>query len=195
MHPGALTAEIAKIRARHADGLFLAGLPAYAGSNGLAEQLVTALHAQGLRLTVIAPDGYLPGSELIREIGKPAANGVFMTASFVNNAERLLPPAGLRWEREFRATQPGTVGFYTPYAAQATDVLLTAIARSDGTRRSVISQMFKVRVTDGILGSFGFAKDGDMTPVSIPVFRVDASRPLGAPDPVADVIRVTPVGG
>ena len=33
----------------------------------------------------------------------------------------------------------------TVYAAQATEVLLDAIARSDGTRGSVLEQLFKTR--------------------------------------------------
>ena len=49
-------------------------------------------------------------------------------------------------------------------------MLLRAIAASDGTRPSVIDQLFKVRIENGVLGSFGFTKTGDMTPASIPVF-------------------------
>ena len=52
-----------------------------------------------------------------------------------------------------------------------------AIAASDEARRSVISQLFKVHITNGILGTFGFTKAGDMTPDAIQVFQVDTARP------------------
>jgi ABC-type branched-subunit amino acid transport system substrate-binding protein len=47
--------------------------------------------------------------------------------------------------------------------AQATEVLLDAIADSDGTRSSVSERLLGVRVTDGILGSFDFDANGDRT--------------------------------
>jgi hypothetical protein len=47
--------------------------------------------------------------------------------------------------------------------------LLAAIAHSDGTRASVTRALLKVNVTDGILGSFGFDRNGDMTTNLIPV--------------------------
>ena len=61
---------------------------------------------------------------------------------------------------------------WAPAAAQATDVLLTAIARSDGTRASVIHQLFRVHVKNGILGSFHFTPRGDISPATVLVYRV-----------------------
>ena len=51
-------------------------------------------------------------------------------------------------------------------------MLLDAIARSDGTLASVTRQLFASKVTVGILGSFGFTPDGDMTPSPVTIFRV-----------------------
>jgi hypothetical protein len=144
-------------------------------------------------LTVIAPDAYLPAAALAPEIGG-AANSVFVSGAFINDPERELPPEGLRWVRAFKATQPGAVDYYTPYAAQAAEVLLGAIAASDGTRTSVISQLFKTHVTNGILGTFTFTKNGDMTPSAIPVFQAAASPEPGVPDRVLRVISVKPPG-
>jgi len=58
------------------------------------------------------------------------------------------------------------------YAAQAATALLDAIARSDGTRASVTKQLFASKVSNGILGSFGFTPEGDMTPSPVTIFRV-----------------------
>ena len=83
----------------------------------------------------------------------------------------------MEFVREFSATQPGhVVNTFTPYAAQSTEVLLAAIAASDGTRASVSHQLLSVRVTDGILGSFGFDQNGDMT------FNADADLPCARRD-------------
>jgi ABC-type branched-subunit amino acid transport system substrate-binding protein len=58
------------------------------------------------------------------------------------------------------------------YAAQATDVLLSAIAHSDGTRASVIEELFATQVRDGLLGSFGFDENGDITESPVTILRV-----------------------
>ena len=58
------------------------------------------------------------------------------------------------------------------YGAQAAEVLLDAIAASDGTRRSVTAQLFRSRVRDGLLGSFGFDRNGDTTLRRIFIHRI-----------------------
>ena len=82
--------------------------------------------------------------------------------------------------------------------------MLTAIARSDGTRASVLEAMRRTRVTDGILGSFGFDRNGDITPARVAVLRVDgrshkegaALNPMYAAAGVDSVVEVPPgLGG
>jgi hypothetical protein len=46
------------------------------------------------------------------------------------------------------------------HAAQATDVVLDAIARSDGTRASVLEVLLRTRVAGGLLGDFSFDRRG-----------------------------------
>ena len=50
---------------------------------------------------------------------------------------------------------------YAIYGAQAAQVMLDAIAASDGSRASVIEQLFATKVTDGFLGSFDINENGD----------------------------------
>ena len=57
------------------------------------------------------------------------------------------------------------------YAAQATDVLLDAIARSNGTRGSVTARVMSTRVADGILGTFSFTPSGDTTAGAVTVYQ------------------------
>jgi branched-chain amino acid transport system substrate-binding protein len=54
---------------------------------------------------------------------------------------------------------------YSVYQAQAADIMLTAISKSDGTRKSVTSQLLKVHVKNGIMGTFHFDKNGDIVPI------------------------------
>jgi hypothetical protein len=65
---------------------------------------------------------------------------------------------------------------YAIYGAQAAQVMLDAIAASDGTRADVTAQMFATEVTDGLLGTFSFSEDGDPVAaegaaVSIVIYR------------------------
>jgi hypothetical protein len=45
---------------------------------------------------------------------------------------------------------------------QAAEILLDAIARSEGTRASVTRERFRTRVTDGIRGDIRFDRNGDL---------------------------------
>jgi hypothetical protein len=75
---------------------------------------------------------------------------------------------------EFGSTQPGTkVDIAAVYAAQAADVLLDAIARSDGTRASVNAQLFHTRVRDGLIGSFTIDAVGDPRPTPVTIVQVE----------------------
>ena len=113
-----------------------------------------------------------------------AEPGMYVTTT--GRANESLGPAGRRFLREFAATQPGgSVPFeaYILEAAQATEALLEAIERSDGTRASVTRELRRLKVEDGILGTFSFDKNGDMTPAAISVFRVTGKgRQADAPD-------------
>jgi ABC-type branched-subunit amino acid transport system substrate-binding protein len=61
-------------------------------------------------------------------------------------------------------------------AAQATDVLLDAIARSDGTRASVTMNLFNTSISNGILGSFFITPDGDTTLNAVAIYRISGGK-------------------
>jgi branched-chain amino acid transport system substrate-binding protein len=113
-----------------------------------------------------------------------AAPGMYLTTTA--RADESLTPRGQRLMREFAATQPaGSVpsALYIAEAAQAAEVLLAAIERSDGTRASVTRELFDLEIEDGILGSFGFDSNGDMTPPMVNVFRITGEKgEADAPD-------------
>jgi ABC-type branched-subunit amino acid transport system substrate-binding protein len=57
-------------------------------------------------------------------------------------------------------------------SAQAAELVLRAISRSDGTRASVLAELRASSVTAGILGTFHFDDKGDMTPGWVPIVRI-----------------------
>ena len=50
---------------------------------------------------------------------------------------------------------------YAIYGAQSAQVMLDAIAASDGSRADVLAKLFETSVTDGLLGTFTFSPEGD----------------------------------
>ncbi len=77
--------------------------------------------------------------------------------------------------RRLRETRPAGAEpnlYWGAYAAQAAELLLAAIARSDGTRSSVASRLLATRAQDGILGDLRFDQNGDIVPSPITIVRV-----------------------
>ncbi len=176
-----------KLRSSGIDGLFVAGL-----NDGRSARFIRAARETiGKRLVVISPDAFLPASNRLHDIGAPAI-GMYVSGGVVTDPAHQLPLTGRRFAREFSATQRGrNINIFAPYAAQATEVLLSAIASSDGTRASVTRQLLRVRIRDGILGTFAFDRNGDSTASLLPIFRVARAGPnvLYPEDRVVAVIR------
>jgi ABC-type branched-subunit amino acid transport system substrate-binding protein len=153
-----------------------------------AGAVVKALRARlGPDVALLATEAMLPVPELLGVSGRAATGMYFATAAMAHEG---LTPAGRRFLREFAATQPGGVvpsAVYIAEAAQAAEALLEAIARSDGTRASVLGELRRLRVEDGILGDFRFDSNGDMTPTPFSIFRVNAQGAVegGGNDPFA----------
>jgi ABC-type branched-subunit amino acid transport system substrate-binding protein len=138
-----------RIESSGADGVFLGGiLP----DNGA--RLVRDLRAVlGARFRILASDGFEDFEQLIEEAGR-AAEGVVVSVVVVPPAH--LPPAGRRFVAGFEQAIGGPASPYAATTAQATEILLKAIAASDGTRTSVTRNLLQTRVRGGILGSFRF---------------------------------------
>jgi branched-chain amino acid transport system substrate-binding protein len=82
-----------------------------------------------------------------------------------------LAPAARRFLRSVDAPE-GDDFAEVAQGAQAAEVLLDAIARSDGTRAGVVEELFDTRVTGGILGSFSFDRYGDITPATTGLYSI-----------------------
>jgi branched-chain amino acid transport system substrate-binding protein len=124
----------------------------------------------GRSVDVMGPDGLTPLSLLVEQAGE-AALGTYVSLAGV--VTERLPARGARWVERFRRTQAGAeVEPSAVYAAQAAEVLLDAIARSDGSRASVVDELFRTNVRRGLLGSFGFDRNGDITESPVTILRV-----------------------
>ncbi|MET0809592.1 MAG: ABC transporter substrate-binding protein, partial [Thermoleophilaceae bacterium] len=157
-----------------AQGVFLAG---YAGPE-VAARLVKALRASlGQGAVIMAVDPLGPVPDLLKLAGR-AAHGLYMSYVDVPPAAREGSPAGRSFARDYGTLDDPVQGVLT--AAQATDVVLDAIARSDGTRASVLRELRTVVVKDGVLGDFRLDRHGDITPAQIAIFRVSGSAPPDA---------------
>ena len=156
-----------------ADGAFIAG-----GLGGGGERVLNALRARlGDRITLMVTDIFAPVPDLL-ELAGPGARGVYMSSTDMPPGARRPTPAGDRFVQGFGAFDSPSP-FVLP-AAQAAEVVLDAIARSDGTRASVLEEMRMTEVEDGILGSFRFDRNGDITPGQIPILRITGRTPPGS---------------
>ena len=124
----------------------------------------------GRSAAILVPDTFAPLPLFVEQAGS-AAIGTY--ASYSGVLTDGLPPAGKRFVERFAATQAGVaIEPSAVYAAQTTEVLLDAIARSDGSRSSVTDELFATRVEDGLLGTFGFDANGDITESPVTILRV-----------------------
>lgn len=175
-----------KLRRAGVDGVFVAGLPE---SERTVDFIRAVRRELGRNFVIITLDAFLPTSESAREVGSDAV-GMYVSGQLVTDPAHQLPPEGQRFTEALSATQRGrTVNVYAPYAALATEVLLDAIARSDGTRGSVLRELFRVRLAKSIFGPFSFDRNGDPSTNLIPIFRVK-KPPANAPAPPDRVFTI-----
>ena len=127
----------------------------------------------GRRVQILAPDGFAPEA-LVQKEG-PAAEGVVVSLPVVDPAR--LPPAGRRFVDAFERAIEGKAVPHSVATAQATEMLLDAIAASDGTRASVTRNLLRTRVRNGILGSFEFDANGDTTAGGVTMYRIEKGKP------------------
>jgi ABC-type branched-subunit amino acid transport system substrate-binding protein len=152
-----------------ADGVVLAGDHLNGG-----DRVLKALRARfGKRITIMGSFLFGFVNEVLERVGSDAY-GMYVGTGDITRKVLPLSTAG----REF-AEQLGTASNepFTLESAQATEIVLDAIARSDGTRASVLEAMRTTKVRRGILGTFGFDENGDITSTSMPILRITGSTP------------------
>ena len=166
------------IKQSGADGVFLGGIICNNGA-----KLIKDLKAGVPDATLIAPDGF----------SDPKSNGADFDGSYVSVAGA--PPTALKGEgatfvKDFGDQIGATPNPYSQYGAQAMDVMLDAIGKSDGTRAAVAKALFGLKVTDGILGTFTINDKGDTSLNPITVYQQKSGKlnPLKTLTPPANLV-------
>ena len=138
--------------------MFLGGLIDENGAQVIKDK-VAVLGPNDGAVKLIAPDGFTTQAT-IDESGSASA-GMFMSVAgqpidaFQGKAKEFVDGL-LNGPLSGKDIDP-----YAIYGGQAAQVVLDAIAASDGSRSDVISKLFASDVQDGLLGSFTFNEDGD----------------------------------
>jgi branched-chain amino acid transport system substrate-binding protein len=159
-----------KIARSGAQGVVIGGDVSQGG-----DRLLKALHARlGPRTTIMTGDvGFTPVSEVLKRAGR-AALGLYVSSVNIPGAARDLSPAARQFLRDLGTTEPLP---WVLEAGQAAELVLQAIARSDGTRASVLKELRAAEVKNGLLGRFHFNRDGDITPATVIIVRITGSTP------------------
>jgi branched-chain amino acid transport system substrate-binding protein len=110
------------------------------------------------KVKLFAPDGFTT-QQTIDEAGTAAA-GMYMSVAGVPIDE--FKGKGAEFAKAFKPTLGGKeIDPYAIYGAQAAQVMLDAIAASDGSRADIIAKLFQTKVSNGYLGSFDINENGD----------------------------------
>ena len=119
----------------------------------------------------MAPEVFDPQTALL---AGAAAEGMSITVPGPSADD--LPAKGKEFAAAYARHFGKELSRYALGAAQAADVLLDAIAASDGSRASVTDRLFKTNVSNGILGSFLITPSGDTTLNAVAVHRIRGGK-------------------
>jgi branched-chain amino acid transport system substrate-binding protein len=147
-----------KIGQSGADAVFLGGLIDENGAKVIKDK-VAVLGPNDGKVKLLAPDGFTT-QQTIDEAGKASA-GMFMSVAGVP-VEDFTTQEAKTFATEFAKTLGGKpIDPYAIYGAQAADILLDAIEKSDGSRKDIIAKLFETKVTGGYIGDFEINENGD----------------------------------
>ena len=145
-----------KIGGTGADAVFLGGLVDENGGQVIKDKVATLGPNDG-KVKLLAPDGFTQQST-IDEAGGSAA-GMFFSIAGVPLDQ--FKGAGKEFADELTPRLGGRIDPYAIYGGQAAQIMLDAIAASDGSRADVLAKLFETKVTDGLLGTFEINENGD----------------------------------
>ncbi|HEY2543879.1 MAG TPA: BTAD domain-containing putative transcriptional regulator [Gaiellaceae bacterium] len=148
------------VRRTHADGVFFAagGLPDGA-------RIVASLRAGlGRKVPIVVTD-WFAGWPFFLHIAGPSIDGVYASTGGIPDSS--LPAEGRRFVDRLGSRH----SFTTAYGGAAAQVLLDAIARSNGTRASVAAELFKTR-TQSFVGPLAIDSHGDPMTAGVTIFRI-----------------------
>jgi branched-chain amino acid transport system substrate-binding protein len=150
-----------RIKGQNPDAVFIGGL-IDENSGQLINDKVQILGSNE-QVKLMLPDGFTTDAVFDRsQGGTPNAKGAFFSVAGVGIDK--YKGAALTFINGFKSTLKGKpVDPYAILGAQAAQVLLNAIEKSDGTRSDVIAKVFATKVANGLIGNFAFNENGDLT--------------------------------
>jgi branched-chain amino acid transport system substrate-binding protein len=155
-----------RIKQQNPDAVFIGGL-IDENSGQLINDKVAVLGPNatkaGSGVMLMLPDGFTTDAIFDRsQGGTPEAKGAYFSVAGVGIDQ--YKGAALKFVDGFKQQLNGKpVDPYAILAAQAAQVMLDAIKNSDGSRSDVIKKMYATKVNNGLIGSFSFNKNGDLS--------------------------------
>lgn len=167
------TALMTKIKAAGTDCIFIGGVLPNNGGQLIKDKVAVLGDNEAVKLMV--SDGFVLDS-IFDDAGADNANGIYGSAPTLPASE--ITGAGADFLEGFQESigADKDIQVYTLYAATAAQVLLDAIARSDGTRADIIAKMFETDLSDVATGQMSFDENGDPAAGTEQLFLADASQ-------------------
>jgi len=147
-----------KVQTTGADAVFIGGLIDENGAQ-LIKDKVAVLGPNDGAVKLFVPDGFFLQGTI--DGAGPASAGMYASVAgqpiekFTGEAKAFADS----FSKEFM--NGAAIDPYAIYGAQAAQVMLNAIAASDGSRSDIITKLFATSVKDGLLGTFEFNENGD----------------------------------
>ena len=158
-----------KIKGSGATGVFIGSLVCENGGK-LIKDLRTTL---GPNVKLILPDGFTPISAVVEGAGAAAENAYVSVAGLPNSK---LTGQGKAFLVAFTKANKKVPDPYSVYAAQATVAMLSAIARSNGSRADVTRKIFTTNLKGSITGNLRFNLQGDVTGGPVAIYRIKGGK-------------------
>ena len=157
-----------RVDAAHPTVVFVAGDLGTAGPR-LVAQLTAVL---GPRVRLIGGDAFSP-APLVEAAGA-RVDGMVLSIGVVPTTS--LPPNGRRFAAEFQKRYTQRPCCYSVHDAQATELMLDAVAKAGANRARVSRYLIGARVRNGLLGDFQIDRNGDATLNTIGIYQIRAGR-------------------
>jgi len=157
-----------KVKSSGAQGVFVGGLVCENGG-----KLIKDLAAGAPKAKIMLPDGFTPVSAVVQGAGKAAEGATVSVAGLPNSALR---GAGKKFVNDFTKADKRPPDPYSVYAAQAAEVMVAAIAASNGTRSDISKKVFALNLRNTILGTMRFNRNGDVTANPVTIYKIKSGK-------------------
>jgi branched-chain amino acid transport system substrate-binding protein len=157
-----------KVKSSGAQGVFVGGLVCENGG-----KLIKDLAGGAPKAKIMLPDGFTPVSAVVQGAGKAAEGATVSVAGLPNSALR---GAGKKFVNDFTKADKRPPDPYSVYAAQAAEVMVAAIAASNGTRSDISKKVFALNLRNTILGTMRFNRNGDVTANPVTIYKIKSGK-------------------